>query len=209
MIWVVPPGSGSWFLPIPDPGPKGQKGTRSRIRIRNTDLLADASLSVSAGFSTPSHCVQQVIFNILYLRVTEGTARRRASCTRRASRRPHRRTWPATSPLRQEHAPSTIPDQKFFPSRIRIFPARIRIFPLRVRIFPIPDPIFFRPGSEFFPSRVRIFPSRIRIFPSRILMFPSRIRIDPSRILIFPIRSFSIPDPHQRKFKYFNLKNCF
>ncbi len=25
------PGSGSWFLPIPDPGSRGQKGTRSRI----------------------------------------------------------------------------------------------------------------------------------------------------------------------------------
>jgi hypothetical protein len=24
------------FLPIPDPGPRGQKGTGSRIRIRNT-----------------------------------------------------------------------------------------------------------------------------------------------------------------------------
>ncbi len=25
------------FLPVPDPGTKGQKGTGSRIRIRNTD----------------------------------------------------------------------------------------------------------------------------------------------------------------------------
>ncbi len=34
MIRVVEqPGSGSWFLPIPDPG---KKGTGSRIRIRNT-----------------------------------------------------------------------------------------------------------------------------------------------------------------------------
>ncbi len=46
MIRVVHPGS--WirildpdpdFLPIPDPGSRGQKGTGSRIRIRNTDLL--------------------------------------------------------------------------------------------------------------------------------------------------------------------------
>jgi hypothetical protein len=40
MIRVVHPGSGSWmdpdFLPIPDPGYRGQKGTVSRIRIRNT-----------------------------------------------------------------------------------------------------------------------------------------------------------------------------
>jgi hypothetical protein len=27
------------FLPIPDPGSRGQKGTGSRIRIRNTDYL--------------------------------------------------------------------------------------------------------------------------------------------------------------------------
>jgi hypothetical protein len=43
MIWVVHPGSGSRdpdydFLPIPDPGSRGQKGTGSRIRIRNTEL---------------------------------------------------------------------------------------------------------------------------------------------------------------------------
>jgi hypothetical protein len=34
MIRVVH--TGSDFLPIPDPGPRGQKGTGSRIRIRNT-----------------------------------------------------------------------------------------------------------------------------------------------------------------------------
>ncbi len=28
---------GSEFLPIPDPGSRGQKATGSRIRIRNTD----------------------------------------------------------------------------------------------------------------------------------------------------------------------------
>jgi hypothetical protein len=36
MIRDVHPGSGLWFLPIPDPGSSGQKGTGSRIRIRNT-----------------------------------------------------------------------------------------------------------------------------------------------------------------------------
>jgi hypothetical protein len=33
-IWVWDPGSGK--KPIPDPGSRGQKGTGSRIRIRNT-----------------------------------------------------------------------------------------------------------------------------------------------------------------------------
>jgi hypothetical protein len=33
-IWVWDPGSGK--KPIPDPGARGQKGTGSRIRIRNT-----------------------------------------------------------------------------------------------------------------------------------------------------------------------------
>jgi hypothetical protein len=36
-IRVVHPGSGSWFLPIPDPGSRGRKGTGSWIRIRNTE----------------------------------------------------------------------------------------------------------------------------------------------------------------------------
>ncbi len=36
MIRVVHPGSGCWLSPIPDPGSRGQKGTQSRIRIRNT-----------------------------------------------------------------------------------------------------------------------------------------------------------------------------
>ncbi len=31
------PGSGIRKKPIPDPGSRGQKGTGSRIRIRNTD----------------------------------------------------------------------------------------------------------------------------------------------------------------------------
>jgi hypothetical protein len=40
-IWVWDPGSGiqdpvSGKKPIPDPGSRGQKGTGSRIRIRNT-----------------------------------------------------------------------------------------------------------------------------------------------------------------------------
>ncbi len=45
MIWVVHPGSripdpDADFLPIPDPGSRGQKGTQpgSRIWIRNTDF---------------------------------------------------------------------------------------------------------------------------------------------------------------------------
>jgi hypothetical protein len=36
MIKVDHPGYG--FLPIPDPASRGQKGTGSRIRIRNTEL---------------------------------------------------------------------------------------------------------------------------------------------------------------------------
>jgi hypothetical protein len=36
MIQNVHPGSGSWFLPIRGPGSRGQIGTGSRIRIRNT-----------------------------------------------------------------------------------------------------------------------------------------------------------------------------
>jgi hypothetical protein len=36
-IWVWDPGSGIRKKPVPDPGSRGQKGTGSRIRIRNTD----------------------------------------------------------------------------------------------------------------------------------------------------------------------------
>jgi hypothetical protein len=35
-IWVWDPGSGKNLFRIPDPGSRGQKGTGSRIRIRNT-----------------------------------------------------------------------------------------------------------------------------------------------------------------------------
>jgi hypothetical protein len=35
-IWVWDPGSEIRKKPIPDPGSRGQKGTGSRIRIRNT-----------------------------------------------------------------------------------------------------------------------------------------------------------------------------
>jgi hypothetical protein len=35
-IWVWDPGFGIRKKPIPDPGSRGQKGTESRIRIRNT-----------------------------------------------------------------------------------------------------------------------------------------------------------------------------
>jgi hypothetical protein len=39
MIRIVHPGSGSgFFLPIPDIGSRGQKGTGSRIRICNTEF---------------------------------------------------------------------------------------------------------------------------------------------------------------------------
>jgi hypothetical protein len=34
------PGSGIRKKPIPEPGSRGQKGTRSRIRIRNTAVAA-------------------------------------------------------------------------------------------------------------------------------------------------------------------------
>jgi hypothetical protein len=37
---VIPdPDADFKFLPIPDPGSRGQKGTGSRIRIRNTDYI--------------------------------------------------------------------------------------------------------------------------------------------------------------------------
>jgi hypothetical protein len=36
MMFNPDPGSVSGFSPIPDPGSRGQKGTRSRIWIRNT-----------------------------------------------------------------------------------------------------------------------------------------------------------------------------
>ncbi len=35
-VWVWDPGSGKNLFRIPDPGSRGQKGTGSRIRIRNT-----------------------------------------------------------------------------------------------------------------------------------------------------------------------------
>ncbi len=38
-IWVRDPGSGIRKIPIPDPGSRGQKGTGSRIRIRNTEII--------------------------------------------------------------------------------------------------------------------------------------------------------------------------
>ncbi len=42
-VWVLDPRSGIRKKPIPDPGSRGQKGTGSRIRIRNTDCF-DADL---------------------------------------------------------------------------------------------------------------------------------------------------------------------
>jgi hypothetical protein len=49
-IWVWDPRSGVRKKPIPDPGPgsRGQKGTGSRIRIRNTGFCQ--LLSHSRGF---------------------------------------------------------------------------------------------------------------------------------------------------------------
>ncbi len=38
-IWVWDPRSGIRKKPIPNPGSRGQKGTGSRIRIRNTDTI--------------------------------------------------------------------------------------------------------------------------------------------------------------------------
>ncbi len=35
-VWVRDPGSGKNLFLIPDPGSRGQKGTESRIWIRNT-----------------------------------------------------------------------------------------------------------------------------------------------------------------------------
>ena len=40
MIRVVHPGPGYWLSPIPDPGSRGQKGTQSRILIRNTETMS-------------------------------------------------------------------------------------------------------------------------------------------------------------------------
>ncbi len=42
-IWVWDPGSGKKF--IPDPGSRGQKGTGSQIRIRNTGLIEKKNLN--------------------------------------------------------------------------------------------------------------------------------------------------------------------
>jgi hypothetical protein len=55
MIRVVHPGSGCWLSPIPDPGSRGQKGTQSRIRIRNTGYLPDICLCTLMWY-WPSFC---------------------------------------------------------------------------------------------------------------------------------------------------------
>jgi hypothetical protein len=60
----VHPGSGYTdlgFLPIPDPGSRGQKGTGSRIRIRNTDIYRQWRLSGIFPLHLPAgrfHCVR-------------------------------------------------------------------------------------------------------------------------------------------------------
>ncbi len=63
-IWVWDPGSETRKKPIPDPGSRGQKGTGSRIRIRNTgrgvihDLPwpGDVYALVSGGGGVPGAC---------------------------------------------------------------------------------------------------------------------------------------------------------
>jgi hypothetical protein len=49
-IWVWDPGSGNNLFRIPDPGSRGQKGTGSRIRIRNTDFYTQERIN-SCGIS--------------------------------------------------------------------------------------------------------------------------------------------------------------
>ncbi len=51
-IWIWDPGSGTREKPIPDPGSRGQKGTGSRIRIRNTALKVTSYfvLILGAGY---------------------------------------------------------------------------------------------------------------------------------------------------------------
>jgi hypothetical protein len=44
------------FLPIPDPGSRGQKGTGSRIRIRNTALID--CLKIPAHVTGPSDLLE-------------------------------------------------------------------------------------------------------------------------------------------------------
>jgi hypothetical protein len=46
-------GSGIWKKPIPDPGSRGQKGTGSRIRIRNTVLKVTVDCSVAVPDPNP------------------------------------------------------------------------------------------------------------------------------------------------------------
>jgi hypothetical protein len=45
-IWVWDPGSGKNLFRNPDPGSRGQKGTGSRIRIRNTGMHTQTSESI-------------------------------------------------------------------------------------------------------------------------------------------------------------------
>jgi hypothetical protein len=49
-IWIWDPGSRIRKKPIPDPGSRGQKGTGTRIRIRNTALLPPAAKALSGSF---------------------------------------------------------------------------------------------------------------------------------------------------------------
>jgi hypothetical protein len=49
-IWVWDPGSEIQEKPFPDPGSRGQKGTGSRILIRNTDRNGSEEKGIGARF---------------------------------------------------------------------------------------------------------------------------------------------------------------
>ncbi len=59
------PGSGIWKKPIPDPGSRGQKGTGSRIRIRNTAYTAFTCTlkAFLKHFSRPLHKEKRFCFS--------------------------------------------------------------------------------------------------------------------------------------------------
>ncbi len=69
MIWVVNPGSGSWFF-TPHPGSRGQKGIGSRIRIRNTAQNATDYHILEVSLSENGHsfflcCSERVVWGVL------------------------------------------------------------------------------------------------------------------------------------------------
>ncbi len=70
-IWVRDPRSGIRKKPIPDPGSRGQEGTGSRIRIRNTAFLFHCGIGFLVCRSNPiSHLPS--IPQFLYLHVEFG-----------------------------------------------------------------------------------------------------------------------------------------